>query len=183
MTDVTKRGRLADWFRQWGRPLRNFLIHRASVPPCDVEDVSQEVFLRLLRYSQVELVEHPQAYLFKMASNVAAEWSARPRYSHPHESEWLDELIMEDLPENDADRESVKQEIVRAINALPSQQRKVLKLQFAEGLSYEEIAERVGTTPRGIKRSISRSYRKLRAQLKFDDWEAPGRREESHGSE
>lgn len=45
--------------------------------PADFDDVAQEVFLRLLRYDAAQIVEHPQAYLFKMASNVAAEWSIR----------------------------------------------------------------------------------------------------------
>jgi DNA-directed RNA polymerase specialized sigma24 family protein len=47
------------------------------VSASDLDDVSQEVFPRLLRYDNAELIEHPQAYLFRMASNVAGanRWS------------------------------------------------------------------------------------------------------------
>ncbi len=49
-----------------------------AVSGADVNDVAQEVFLRLLRYDRAELIEYPQAYLFKMAANVANEWAIRP---------------------------------------------------------------------------------------------------------
>ncbi len=39
----------------------------------DLDDIAQEVFLRLLRYERTEQAEHPQAYLFTIASNVAAD--------------------------------------------------------------------------------------------------------------
>jgi hypothetical protein len=32
-----------------------------------------------MRYDRAELIERPQAYLYKMASNVAAEWAIRGR--------------------------------------------------------------------------------------------------------
>ena len=54
-------------------------IARLIGHPEDVEDVGQEVFLRLMRYETAELIEHPQAYLYKVASNVATEWSMRAR--------------------------------------------------------------------------------------------------------
>jgi RNA polymerase sigma factor (sigma-70 family) len=168
MSETETRRRLTDWFRQWRSPMRKFLIGKAAVPLADLEDVSQEVFLRLLRYDQVELVEHPQAYLFKMASNVAAEWSIRARARHPHDSKWLPTLVFDDLPEDGASRQSTQQEIERALNTLSARHREVLKLQFSEGLGHAEIAARIGTTPRSVKRSIIKSYEKLRVELKSE---------------
>src|SRR4051812_13691160 len=91
-------GRLSSWFRRWRLPLRKFLLGRAGIAVSDVDDVAQEVFLRLMRYRKAELVEHPQAYLFKMATNVAAEWSIRSSQRHPHESKWLATLIGPEQP-------------------------------------------------------------------------------------
>ena len=79
MISIDAKRRLSDWFRQWRLPLRRFLLRRAGVLAADVEDVGQEVFLRLMRYETAELIEHPQAYLYKVASNVATEWSMRAR--------------------------------------------------------------------------------------------------------
>lgn len=166
MADSDTRRRLTDWFRQWRSPLRKFLIGKSAVPLADLEDVSQEVFLRLLRYDPVELVEHPQAYVFKMASNVAAEWSIRSRIRHPHDSKWLANLLTEDQPEDSVQRAASRAEIHRALATLSPRYREILKLQFSEELGYAEIAARVGSTPRTVKRCVQRSYEKLRHELK-----------------
>lgn len=166
MSDSPANRRLIDWFRQWRSPLRNFLIYRSSVNRADVDDISQEVFLRLLRYNPGELVEHPQAYILKMASNVAAEWAMRARSARPHDAQWLEGLASDDeLPEEATARSKMQEEVERAVNTLGPRHREILKLQFHEGLGYVEIAERIGSTPRAVKRSIIKSYQKLRTEL------------------
>src|SRR5581483_3219525 len=107
--------RLTLWFRQWRVPLRRFLMEQGIVPAADVSDVAQEVFLRLLRYDRAELIEYPQAYLFKMAANVANEWALRARRRHPHESEWLEGLPAEDRPEADIAVAQAQAEVERAL--------------------------------------------------------------------
>ncbi len=165
MTQVPPKGRLSDWFRQWRTPLRKFLVARGAVRTADLDDVAQEVFMRLLRYDRAELVEHPQAYLFKMASNVAAEWAIRARHRYPHEPKWLAELPAEEQPEALVARDAAQTEIERAINTLSPAQRDILKLHFAEELGYAQIAERTGLSPRAVKRSLAKSYAKLRLEL------------------
>jgi RNA polymerase sigma factor (sigma-70 family) len=166
-TQETKR-RLSDWFHQWRSPLRKFLLGRGAVAVSDLDDVAQEVFLRLLRYDRAELVEHPQAYLFKVAANVAAEWSIRARHRHPHEPKWLGDLLAQDSPDDNVAHAMVQAEIERALNTLPLRHREILKLQFAEGLGQAEIAVRLGVTPRSVKRSLAKSYSKLRMELPAD---------------
>ena len=77
------RGKLADWFDELRDPLRRFLAVRRGVKTSDIDDLAQEVFLRLLRYDRAELVNDPKAYLFKMASNVACEWFTYARQRFP----------------------------------------------------------------------------------------------------
>jgi RNA polymerase sigma factor (sigma-70 family) len=165
MSDGDGQRSLAQWFRRWRVPLRKFLIGKGAIPAADLEDVAQEVFLRLMRYDRTELIEHPQAYLYKMASNVAAEWAIRWRYSRPHDPKWLSGLLASDQPEQNCARGEAEHEIQRAINMLSPRQRAVLKLQFAEGLCHAEIAQRLGATQRSVKRMLSKSYEKLRHEL------------------
>lgn len=170
--------RLTEWFLQWRSPLRKFLIGRRSVPVADVNDVAQEVFLRLLRYERAELLQHPQAYLFRVAANVASEWSIRARSSRPHEAKWLADLLSEDCPEDDAARAEACAEIGRALSTLTPRQRAVLKLHFGEGLGREAIAARLNITPRVIKRDLLKSYEKLRNELDAELlWVLPNGRE------
>ena len=165
MSSNDSRRRLADWFRRWRAPLRKFLVGRAAVPASDLDDVAQEVFLRLLRYERTELIEHPQAYLYKMAANVAAEWSIRVRYTRPHESKWLAALPADDSPDREVGEGELQDEVERALLSLTPLQREVLTLQYFEGLSRAEIATRIGSTERIVKRVIVKSYERLRDQL------------------
>ena len=168
MSNGDPKRRLADWFRQWRVPLRKFLVGRAAVPASDLDDVAQEVFLRLMRYDRTELIEHPQAYLYKMATNVAAEWSIRVRYARPHEAKWLVGLASEEQTEEGAAYEQLQDELERALLTLSPRQREVLKLQFFESLSRNQFAERLGLSERAVKRIVLKSYDRLRQQLNAD---------------
>lgn len=160
--------RLADWFRQWHSPVRKLLSRRGIIEPADLDDIAQEVFLRLLRYDRAELVEHPQAYLLKMASNVADEWAIRARVRHSHDAKWLDDLLADDRPDQVTAQHAAQEEVERALGTLPPRQREVLKLRFADGLGCAEIAKRLGCTPRIVKRDLAKSYAKLRTKLDAD---------------
>ena len=159
--------RLTDWFqsfRRWRSGLRKLWCLSES----DLDDVAQEVFLRLLRYDNVELIEHPQAYLFRMAANVAGEWSMRSRHRHPHDARWLDDLEAESDPENELARETAHRRLHQALVSLPPRQREVLRLHFGEGLTRAQIAERLETTARCVKRDLIGAYGRLRIELGSD---------------
>lgn len=165
MSTRDAKRRVTDWFRQWRDPLLKFLVGRTGVRAADVEDVGQEVFLRLMRYEKLDLIEHPQAYLYKIASNVAAEWSMRARSRAPHAAQWLEELVDGEQPDESLLRMQSGAEIRRALATLSDRQREVLKLYFGEELGYAEIAQRTGATLRSVRRDFERSYEKLRHEL------------------
>lgn len=76
--------KVGSWFRDWQRPLRQFLARRRAGCAADIDDIAQEMFLRVLRYDRSDLIDYPQAYLFKIASNVSAEWAMRSNRRMPH---------------------------------------------------------------------------------------------------
>jgi RNA polymerase sigma factor (sigma-70 family) len=166
--DQESMRRLTDWFCVWREPLRRFLVGKSSVPTADLDDVAQEVFLRLLRYDRAELIEHPQAYLYKMAANVAAEWSVRMRYARPHEAKWLADLTANERAGDVAAQSELQGELERALMALTPRQREVVKLLFFESLSRAQIAERLGLSERTVKRILMKSYEELRQILHLE---------------
>ncbi len=163
--------RLVTWFKRWRKPIRQWLSHRSSVPTADLDDLAQEVFLRLLRYSDDVAIDNPQGYLFRIAANVANEWQERARHRKPHDDSWLEDLQVDfrDEPENAIAREVAHEYMQDAVNKLPRRQREVLLLHVNEGLTYKQIAERQGLTYRVILRDLTRAYSQLRMQLKQDD--------------
>ena len=148
--------------------MRKFLAGRGILPVADFDDVAQEVFLRLLRYDSAEVVEHPQAYVFKMAANVVAEWALRSRHRLAHEPEWLAGLAIEDRLSEVLDTETAQREIRRALETLSPRERSILKLHFEEGLSHARIAERLGISERIVRRDFEKSYAKLRREIDLE---------------
>lgn len=152
------------WYQKWHAPLRDYLSSRGAART-DIEDIAQEVFLRLLRYDRSHLVENPKAYLFKMASNLAAELSMRARSRSPHDSSWLAELAGEDDPERRVYEADVQDQVQRALKALAPRQRTILKLRMHEDLTIVEISERLRITERMVRRDLAKSYARLRCAL------------------
>jgi len=159
------RQHLAEWFRKWGGALRRHLAMRSKLSFADADDIAQEVFLRMLRYDRAELVLHPQAYLFKIAANVLAEWSARASWRAPHAPEWLTELIDERNPEDECSREDGQSDLRNAVEALPPRTREILRMHYEGGLTHEAIAQTLGITRRIVKRDLIRAYAVLRESL------------------
>lgn len=159
--------RLTDWFRRfrsWRIPLRKLLAARGALGAQDLDDVAQEVFLRLLRYKNSELIEYPQAYLLRMAANVAGEWALLARHRHPHQEGWLADLSVatDRQPDQQADQAAARRDFRAALDQLPARQREVLRLHFGEGLTRPAIAARLKVSPRMVKRDLIQAYAALR---------------------
>jgi len=166
-----RNGRIAVWFGRWRQPIRSWFSSRAAVPRTEVDDLAQEVFLRLLRYSDDVAVENPQGYLFRIAANVASEWRDRSRVRQPHEHSWLEELQIDPAaqPDNSVLQSRSSKHLQNAVSKLPKRQREVLLLHVNEGLTYKQIADRLDVTYRIVLRDLTRAYGQLRVQLKAED--------------
>lgn len=170
-SDLTGHARFIDWFQRWWRPVRSWIAANSCVPRAEVDDLTQEVFLRLLRYSDDVLVKNPRGYLCCIATNVVLEWKQRCRVRMPHDDRWLEELQIEaaNEPESAIARVWATRCLQAAVSQLPARQREVLLLHVDEGLTYQQIAERRHLTYRMVLRDLTRAYGKLRRQVVAED--------------
>lgn len=170
----SRNERLTKWFESWRGAMKRWLSSRSSMQSADLDDVAQEVFLRLLRYSDDAVVEYPQSYLFRIATNVVNEWRERARNSLPHDDVWLSDLQIEPEaePESSVEHELVNIHVRRAVSRLPPRQRQVLLLHIREDLTYKQIAAKLKLTPRVVRRDIARAYAELRSDLGSPDLDA-----------
>jgi dipeptidyl-peptidase-4 len=81
---------VARWARDYAEDLRRFLAKRRIIES-DIKDVCQEVYLRLLRFDRGEVIQNPQAYLYRVAANVAHDFRLRQPPWDPMEAEQLDQ--------------------------------------------------------------------------------------------
>lgn len=169
--DDNGRTRLVHWFRCWRKPIRHWIGANKAVSSAEVDDLVQEVFMRLMRYSDDVVVKDPQAYLFRIAANVVHEWRTRCRVRMQHDDVWLDDLTGEstDEPHNDFARAKASQCVLAALERLPARQREILLMHVHEDMTYKQIAERRGLTYRIVLRDLTRAYATLRMQLPSPD--------------
>ena len=128
----------------------------ARVPPDEVQDIVQEVFIAA--YKNLHTLRDKTAvgaWLAMIARNRATEFY---RQSKPTEE------LSEDFRGKD-NRQNEAREILSAIRALPETYRETLILRLVEGMTGNEIAEKTGLTPESVRVNLHRGMKILRQKL------------------
>ena len=128
--------------RSHGEPLQRFLRARVR-NPADIQDLMQEVFLRMVRIPSHDAIRSPEAYLFTIARHVAQQHALR-QSSAPLAVEV--ESLLAHLPAADGDPSAELQanqligELDEALERLNPKVRATFVLHRHHGLTLEEIA-------------------------------------------
>jgi RNA polymerase sigma factor (sigma-70 family) len=158
--------------------LRRYL-YRLTHNPSDVEELLQEVYMRLLAEGASvgpELLS-VRRFAFKVAHDVAVDLIRR-----------RDLVPMEELPKleipNQSDEEGGVEEIVgrakerlrlmRAIDDLPPRCREVMALLITDGCGRSEIANRLGISLNTVKDHLKRAVRLLTPVMLYGPDNEPG---------
>ncbi|MDE0039989.1 MAG: sigma-70 family RNA polymerase sigma factor [Gammaproteobacteria bacterium] len=156
-----------DLFMRWfdAQPqIEGALKSRLGDSP-DLPDLAQEVFLRLLRITRPELIRDPEAYVYRVALNVAQEWRLRAAQSKDHSSDALDALESPDVTEEMILRRQRQASIRRVVEDLPAATRSALLLHVYRDMTYQQVAEHMGVSRRSVKRYLANGYAALRIAL------------------
>lgn len=153
-----------DWYQQFKGSINQALSSRIG-RTADIEDLAQEVYLRLLRVPKLSQVQNPKAYLYRVALNVADEWRQRAAQRYPHSSDPLEGLVSDEDSESSLEIEERRNQVVNTLSKLPPMCRTAVILHVKDGLTYDEIAEHMGISRRSVKRQISMGYAELRMRL------------------
>lgn len=162
-------------FRQKILPLQHLMYGialKAGMPPDDAADTVQEALLRLwrARASLPGPSGEQRAYcltVFRntLLSNISSITSRAARRSDiPLDNPYVEKSVA-DKPE--ADSAGTRQDLERMINALPENQRKVIRLSGFGGLETDEIARATGLTAANVRQLLSRARRRLRAMMEI----------------
>jgi RNA polymerase sigma-70 factor (ECF subfamily) len=152
---------------EYGHRLRRFLQTRLARERWhEIEDLAQEVYFRLLRYDQRKLVEDPARYVIGIASNVVADYYLAARKTNVSLEDAAAELEhLDNLPQDSFNQLSLEQEIEEVFSKLPERCAKALLLVKRDGLSYEEAAARLGTTPRMVSNYVVEAKKEIRLAI------------------
>jgi RNA polymerase sigma factor (sigma-70 family) len=137
--------------------LRRFVRSRVASRQ-DAEDVIQDAYLRVLRYSAEHVVESRERLLFSTARNLAVDSRRRRRVRERNVVECA-VLAVENCPATDEVVEARQRlkTVQTAIAMLPARCREVFLLHRIEGMSYSQIARSIGVSVSAVEKHIARA--------------------------
>ena len=143
------------------------LLSRQTSNPDDAHDLVQDAFVRLARLGQKgSLLERPQAYLRRVASNLLKD---RAKSAARHSVALHVVADEETLPGLDPHRILESRDMLRRLEAaimrLRPRTREVFMAHRMEGLAYAEIAERTGLSVKGVEKQMSKALVQLDRML------------------
>ncbi len=144
--------------RRYARMVHAILL--ARVPAGEAEDLTQDVFVTVLR--KLPKLRDDGAFggwVARIARNRAVDFHRRRKRT-------------ETLPEEvriEASRAVEAREALDAIRALPDAYRETLLMRLVEGMKGPEIASRTGMTPGSVRVNLHRGMKMLRERLGWKD--------------
>lgn len=156
--------------RHWDK-LFNYL-HKVIKSREAAEELCIDIFTKLwLGRELIQDIKNMDAFLYTVAHNKAMDYlkiSARNKRIQNAIT-----FIMDETGRNAADAKIITNEmsvvINEAIEKLSPQRKMMFKMSREEGLSHDEIAQRLGLTKRTVKNTITDSLSIIRDYLKKND--------------
>ena len=128
----------------------------------DARDAAQETFLRVYKYlGRFDGSKDFNAWLYGITINVCRDLASKRKYHHPIEND--DEIYTDGSGAEQASLESQQREMIaRALRGLPEKERAAIVLRDIEGLSTDEVAAVLKSTPTTVRSQISTARRKIK---------------------
>jgi RNA polymerase sigma factor RpoE len=153
------------------------LLSRMVRDPAEIEDVTQEAFIKAYRaLPQFRGESAFYTWLYRIAINTARNWQSsanrRPVSSsvvETNEGETFDEIDnLTDIstPESMLASRQIAETVNAAMQALPEELRTAILLREIEGMSYEDIAQSMACPIGTVRSRIFRAREAIASQLK-----------------
>jgi RNA polymerase sigma-70 factor (ECF subfamily) len=161
LTSDTKHAFLTSLEKTHGRQLRRYLAARLRNAAADVPDLTQEVYLRLLRIENQETIRNTQAYLFTVASHVLHQHGLR-QAATPESVEIMDVVselqnVADTDPATQVEIEQRFEDIGRGLLQHSPKAYATLVLHRCDGVPLQDIADRFGVSYTMVKRYLSKA--------------------------
>lgn len=138
--------------------------------PADAEDAVQEIFVDLWKSAvRFDPAVASEAAFIAMISRRRLIDRARSAKRRPEVGRAVADAVPERVDEGASpERCAEAAQAVRALDALRPEQREVLLLSACQGLSHDEIAEKIGMPLGTVKAHVRRGLLRVRAALLGD---------------
>jgi RNA polymerase sigma factor (sigma-70 family) len=152
----------------FGEDLLRFLSRRVHTA-ADARDLAQEAYVRLLRLDRKDLIREPQPYLFRVAANLLHELELKRRADAEGLRRWTEEHRLDSTGpslERELEARTTGEQVARVLAELTPKCRAVVVLHRRDGMTYDEIAERIGISSSMVKKYLGIGLRHCRKRLR-----------------
>lgn len=142
--------------------LVSVLIYQKIPRASDVEDLAQETFLRA--WSGLPRLRNPRRFLpwlLRIARHLVADWHRAAARQPPMTERRLEGLPQEDDPGRRLESREEQDRLLHNLERLPERYRLALTMRFLEGITPQDIAQRLGEPSGTIRNRIFRGLQKL----------------------
>jgi len=149
-------------FDRFHKRIYNFLAHMTADRDA-AEDLTQNVFLRLLKYRHSYNPEMKfQSWIYQMARNAFSDHYQQQKQRTPVKIEI--EKLNDRMPDllDALEQEENEKRLIRALAQLPDDYRELLVLTRFQHLKYEEVAGYLDITVANVKVKVHRAIGQLR---------------------
>jgi len=132
------------------------------------QEIVQEVFIKVWnKKSDLKQVLSFYPWLSTLAKHYIIDYLRSMSAKAATQQAWADDLPVEDNSADHKARTSQYERLLeKAVQQLPTQQRKIYSLARGEGLTYEEIGQRLSLSPFTVKTHMQRALSSIREFLR-----------------
>ncbi len=127
-----------------------------------IEDVIQEIFLKLWENKDSIEITYIKTYLFRAAKNKVLNHLRNEENRHYLLENWFNQQIEDSKHKECFDLDTLTDLVNRAIDQLPSKCKEIFLLSRREQLSYKQIAEKLNISIKTVETQISIALRRIK---------------------
>lgn len=184
LANQQRDSKITEWFGQYGRRVLAFV--RSKIRDIEVaEDTAQDVWLQLTRQEDLEEIEQIGNWLFTAARNRVTDYYRKKKTipfsqialenaeNQEEDTELAGDLMFDswleqNLPDALLETQEFWDELNRALEQIPAEQREVFVAHELNEVPFREMAEQTGLS---INTLLARKrYAVLRLREHFEDW-------------
>ena len=169
------------WFSELVQPHEPMLrawLHSRFPSGCDIDDLVQEAFMRVLQARERGVLRSPKAFLFATARNLALDELRHQRVTRIESLVEVEVLSVLDEADGVSDTVAHNQELAfltEAIQSLPDRCRQIFTLRKIYGLSQKEIATRLDVSEHTVSAQLTIGVHKCTDYFRRHQVERTGR--------
>ncbi|NUQ17210.1 MAG: sigma-70 family RNA polymerase sigma factor [Sphingomonas sp.] len=160
--DEVGTGRVRQLYRDHSSSLVRQLTRKTGCGDL-ARDVAHETFLGLLRMAPegLERIRQPEAYLWRVSTRLLGKWGTS-KALRERGTPTL-EVIADPLVDQVAtlEQRDTLRRLEHAVEQMKPRTREIFLAHRVDGLSYTEIAERMGLSVKGVEKQMSKAIAKI----------------------